>query len=52
MITKAQSSLGYLKIVTPKKRIVGETQAGRTKMIFGDGDGKVGRKAMSNWTGR
>jgi hypothetical protein len=48
MLLKAQSSLGYLKIVTPKIRTAG--QAGITKIVYGSSDGKVS-KAVSNWTG-
>jgi DNA-binding transcriptional regulator YhcF (GntR family) len=49
LLTEAESKLGYLKIITPKRR---SSQQGYTKMTFGDaGGGTSGSKAVSNWTG-
>jgi hypothetical protein len=48
-IKRAQSTLGYLKMVTPKKST--DQQTGSTKVIYGDGNGGTTRKAYSNWTG-
>ena len=52
LVEKAQSTLGYLKIVTPKR--VSDGQAGVTRTVFGAADpsGASPRKAYSNWTGR
>lgn len=52
LIEKAQSSLGYLKIVTPRR--VSDGQTGVTRTIFGSADASAAnpRKAYSNWTGR
>ena len=48
MLRKANSSLGYLKIVTPRKQ---KSQTGVTKIVFGnDKEGGTTKKAMSNWT--
>lgn len=48
---KAQSTLGYLKIVTPRR--VSDGQAGVTRTVFGSTDPSAvnPRKAYSNWTG-
>lgn len=46
LLKHANSTLGYLKIVTPKR--VTE-QAGRTTIVFGDPSRPT--KAVSNWTG-
>jgi hypothetical protein len=46
MLKKANSSLGYLKIVTPKER---NNQSGVTKIVFGN-QSKIS-KAVSNWSG-
>lgn len=52
MLEKAQSSLSYLKIITPKGLLKSNTQAGVTKIVFGDNnESSTGRKAVSNWTG-
>jgi hypothetical protein len=49
LLAVAESKLGYLKIITPKRR---SNQQGYTKMTFGDaGDVTSGGKAVSNWTG-
>ena len=48
MLTKANSTLGYLKIITPRSP-KDHQQAGRTRTFFGD-DVKRSR-AVSNWTG-
>lgn len=52
LIFKAQSSLGYMKIVSPRRKSDGET--GRTRIVYGDKAGSEGtvRKAYSNWTGK
>jgi hypothetical protein len=49
LLEKANSTLGYLKIVTPRSA-QGVAQVGRTKTVFGDSKIKTGR-AVSNWTG-
>lgn len=48
LIKHAESTLGYLKIVTPKSS---SSQSGRTKIIFGTADNLTTTKAVSNWTG-
>lgn len=48
MIKKAESSLSYLKIITPK-RFGG--QQGYTKITFGENKIQDGGRAVSNWTG-
>lgn len=48
LLEQAQSSLGYLKMVTPKQP---RSQAGVTRIVFGEHDGKVS-KAVSNWSGK
>ena len=53
LLDKANSSLGYLKIISPRTAVA-EGQTGRTKIVFGtkDKDGKaIPTKAVSNWTG-
>ena len=51
LLTKANSSLGYLKMISPKMRGVGSgQQTGRTRITFG-GNMKKGRAVVSNWTG-
>lgn len=51
LLETANSSLGYLKIITPRVR-AREGQSGVTRVVFGPSiaDGK-GRKPMTNWTG-
>ena len=49
LLDKANSSLGYLKIITPRGRQ--ESQTGVTKLVFGPETGPSGRKATTNWTG-
>ncbi len=51
LVAKAQSSLGYLKIITPKSTSNGE---GYTKIVFDTNQsGKSSSsKAVSNWTGK
>lgn len=49
MLEKANSTLGYLKIVTPKSA-QNKVQTGKTTVVFGDNSMKLGR-AVSNWTG-
>jgi hypothetical protein len=63
LLEKASSSLGYLKIITPRTA-VHDKQAGHTRIVFGgaggtgtevvNGVGTGGKKtkATSNWTGR
>jgi hypothetical protein len=46
LLKYANSTLGYLKIVTPKRL---KDQTGHSKIVFGD-DSKI-NKAVSNWTG-
>lgn len=48
LLEQAQSSLGYLKMVTPRQF---GSQAGVTRIVFGENNGKV-TKAVSNWTGK
>jgi hypothetical protein len=50
MLKKANSSLGFLKIMTPK-RSFGEKQSGTTTMVFGKNKDGTTKKAMSNWHG-
>lgn len=50
LIKHAESSLGYLKIVTP--RTTSNSQSGHTKIVFGSADNKSTQKAVSNWTGK
>lgn len=47
LLKYAQSTLGYLKIVTPKRLT---NQTGHSKVIFGS-QSKLDGKAISNWTG-
>ena len=54
LLKKAQSSLGYLKIVTPRRKSDG--QSGHTHMVFGEESNSsskstFGRKPHTNWTG-
>jgi hypothetical protein len=50
MLVKANSTLGYLKIVTPK---ISKNQQGSTTMVFGTVDGVTKTsKPVTNWTGR
>jgi len=49
LLTKANSSMGYLKIISPKSAGTGQ-QAGRTRITFG-AEGKQKSTVMSNWTG-
>lgn len=46
LLKHAQSTLGYLKIVTPRRSY---EQQGATKVVFGDPTAP--QKAVSNWTG-
>ena len=51
LLTKANSSLGYIKMISPKTRGIGsEQQSGRTRITFG-GSGEKKGKVVSNWTG-
>lgn len=50
LLTKANSSLGYLKIIAPRTR-VSSGQTGVTKLVFGKDDGSGGKKAVTNWHG-
>ena len=49
LLSKANSSLGYLKMITPRTR-ANNKESGRTRIVFG-GDGPREGKAVSNWTG-
>lgn len=60
LLTKANSTLGYLKIVTPKYRkdVKSEGNSGVTTLVFGDSNRKQYgdqsspfSKVTSNWTG-
>lgn len=51
MLKKAESSLSYLKMITPKIRT--SQQQGYTRIVFGDGDNaKIPDKAVTNWNGK
>lgn len=50
LLKHAQSTLGYLKIVTPR-RASGSSQEGITRIAFGESKEQPGR-AISNWTGK
>ena len=50
LLKKANSSLGYLKMITPRQRTANSQQSGRTRLVFGE-DGPREGKAVSNWTG-
>lgn len=51
LLVKANSSLGYLKIISPRGRVsAAGNQTGVTKIVFGT-TGSVVKKAVSNWTG-
>ena len=49
LLGKANSTIGYLKIISPKSSTSGQT--GRTKIVFGS-DGTKGskKKVVSNWS--
>ena len=50
MVARANSSLGYLKMVTPRRQSDGQTGVSRT--VYGPSDmARSPRKAYSNWTG-
>lgn len=49
MLKQANSSLGYLKMITPRSRSDGT--GGVTRITFGDESSKVGKKAVTNWHG-
>jgi len=49
LVQKAVSSLGYLRIVTPRKG--GSGQAGTTRLIFDSEKRYEGRRPMTNWNG-
>jgi hypothetical protein len=50
MLEKANSTLGYLKIVTPKSA-QNKVQEGKVTFVFGDKDPLRPDRAVSNWTG-
>jgi hypothetical protein len=51
MLEKAQSSLGFLKIVTPKRPgDSGQPQSGRSRIVYGT-DKNTGSKVVTNWHG-
>lgn len=50
LLQHANSSLGYLKIVTPRKM---KDQQGHTTIVFGSNSNEPkSSKAVSNWTGK
>jgi hypothetical protein len=51
LLLKAQSSISYLKMVTPKSTL---NQGGVTRIVFGEGKDNNGipTKAVTNWTGK
>lgn len=49
-LEKANSTLGYLKIVTPKSA-QNKVQEGKMTVVFGDKDPKRPDRAVTNWTG-
>jgi hypothetical protein len=50
LIKKANNTIGYLKIITPRSsRRKDDVQQGVTKIVFGIGD--KGSKAVTNWHG-
>ena len=50
LLSKANSSLGYLKMITPRSR--GEKTDGHvTRITIGDSSSNSGRKAVTNWHG-
>lgn len=49
MLERARSTIGYLKIVTPRSPAT-HVQTGKTKTVFGEEGYQRGR-AVSNWTG-
>ena len=50
LLNKANSSLGYLKMITPRSRAHNK-DSGRTRIVYGE-DGPREAKAVSNWTGK
>lgn len=50
MLEKANSTLGYLKIVTPRNILTYE-QKDSIKLVFGDINKQKQNKAVSNWSG-
>lgn len=49
LLDKAHSSLGYLRMITPKLRR--NTQDGYTRIVFGDAENSsLPQKAVTNWT--
>jgi len=50
LLKHAQSTLGYLKIVTPRQAGA-RSQEGVTRIVFGESKEQPGR-AVSNWTGK
>ncbi len=49
LLEQAQSSISYLKMVTPKQQ---GSQSGVTRIVFGNGDNGRSSKAVSNWSGK
>lgn len=45
LMTKAESSLGYLKMITPKRR--GQSESYRK--VFGESSDPLNKKAVTNW---
>jgi hypothetical protein len=50
LLAKANSSLGYLKMISPKTKSTTDGQTGRTRITYGDAGGSKGT-VVSNWTG-
>ena len=50
LLNKANSSLVYLKMITPRSRAHNK-DSGRTRIVYGE-DGPREAKAVSNWTGK
>lgn len=51
LLEKANSSLGYLKIITPRSA-QSKPQTGKTTIVFGEGDNFIPGRAVTNWTGK
>lgn len=48
LLKHAESTLGYLKIISPKRQT---NQSGHSRIVFGSQNNNEG-KAVSNWTGK
>jgi hypothetical protein len=49
LLTKAESSLAYLRMITPSEKT--KNQTGHTSIRFGKGGPDGGKRAVSNWHG-